>query len=103
MIAQLTNPTYAYQKGGAASVSCTLNLLADDGVTVLATTSLQYTADLTRPDFRELMTASLSQQAQEYIDQLKVVAGLIFSQFGAVDFGTAAGMVLTDVDSRIEV
>lgn len=103
MIKQLTNPTYSYQAGAAATVSCTLNILADDGVTMLASTGLSYTADLTRPDFRALISGELARQAQAYIDQLKVVAGLVFNQFGTPDFEQAVAMVLDDATNMIEV
>jgi hypothetical protein len=103
MIKKLSTPIYSYVKGGAATISCTLDILADDNATVLATTVLGYTANLDRVDFKELVISELTRQAQEYIDQLKVVAGLVYSQFGTPDFTTAIGMILTETEARIEV
>lgn len=103
LTAQLINPSYGYVRGGAATVSCTLNVLADDGITVLSSTGLSYVADLTRADFRELVTAELARQAQEYIDQLKVVAGMVYVGFGTPDFSAAVDMIMADTTSRITV
>jgi len=99
--AQLINPTYGYVRGGAATVSCTLNVLADDGVTVLSTTGLSHTMDIGSADFRPVLTSELARQAQEYIDQLKVVAGMVYTHFGTADFGIAVGMIMTDATAQI--
>lgn len=97
------NPTATYVRGGAVTVSCTLEVLADDGVTVVASTGLTYTADIGRHDFRELVNADLARQAQDYIDQLKVVVGMVAGHFGVADFDAAVGMIMADVDGLVEV
>lgn len=101
MIKRLSNPTYSYISGGAVTVSCTLEVLADDGTTVIATTSLSYIADLNRPDFRQLVAAELARQANEYIDQLLVVAGLVAAQFGTTDFDAAMVQLMADTTALI--
>lgn len=100
---RFVNPTATYVRGEAVAVSCTLEVLSDDGVTVVASTGLSYTADLGRPDFRALVNADLARQAQEYIDQLKVVAGMVVGHFGVADFDAAVGMIMADVDKMVKV
>lgn len=100
---RFVNPGASYVRGAAVTVTCTMEVLADDGETVIASTGLSYTADLGRPDFRSLINAELGRQGQEYIDQLKVVAGLVQGHFGVTDFDAAVGMVMADIDSMVEV
>lgn len=103
LTAQLVNPSYGYVKGGAATVSCTLNVIADDGITVLATTGLSCAADLNQTNFSELIATELARQAQEYIDQFKVVAGLVYTACGTTDFDTAVTAILADTTSKIVI
>jgi hypothetical protein len=103
LTAQLTNPSYSYIPGGNATIGCTLNVLGDDGVTVLSTKGMSCGVSLESPDFKELVTASLAQQSQEHIDQLKVVVGLVYTACGTPDFDTAINAIITDTTSRIVI
>ena len=103
MIVRTTDQSYSYIKGGGVTVSCTLNVLSDDELTVIATTGLSYTADMYRQDLKEIIAGNIASQAQEFIDQLKVIAGTVYEQFGTTDFDIAVSQILADATSRVEV
>ena len=104
MLKRVVNPSYSYIPGGNITVSCTLEILADDGTTVIETKSVSSTANLEWPDWKEDMKGSFVAQFQDHIDTYKALAAQLLPLFpGATSFQHAAELFADEIDAEVTI
>lgn len=104
MLKRIVNPTYGYQPGGNISIGCTLEILADDGVTVIESKSMASNANISSPNWKPLMKASFVTQFQDHIDTYKALAQALLPLFpGATSFDSAAQLFVSEIDAEVTI
>lgn len=70
MLPKIENRTYQYQGNDICAILATLNIYADDGVTLVSSTGLFASYNIAQSDFVDEIRRQLSFQVQEYLNKL---------------------------------
>jgi hypothetical protein len=98
---RLINPTYSYQHGGSITIGATLEILDDNGVTVLESFTLSTNQPIANIDDA---AQSLKNGFQDYIDTYKEMAKKVLPMFpGATSFNDAAAMFIRSIDEQVKI
>lgn len=102
MLPRIEHRDYTYQGENVCSISAVLNIYKDDGVTVVASTGLLATADISQPDFHAEVNRQVNEQVAAYLTKLEELDTLRQQIFPAsTDFQTAVDQIFDPIQSAI--
>lgn len=102
MIPKIENRSYSYLGDNACSVSATLNIYAPDGTTIVASTGLSASYNLTMPDFTAEITRQINVQIMAYLTKLNDLDTMRKALFpSSTDFTSAVNQIFDPIQTAI--
>jgi len=100
MIPKIENRTYSYQGENVCNVSATLNIYAGD--TVIASTGVSASYNLTESDFAAEISRQIMVQVQSYLGKLAELDALRAARFPtSTDFTSAMNHIFDPIQAAI--
>ena len=102
MLPKIENRAYHYQGNNVCAVSATLNIYADDGVTIVASTGLHASYNISQPDYVAEITRQINQQVDDYLAKLAQLDAMRTAIFpDSTDFAAAVDMIFDPIQLAI--
>lgn len=100
MIPKIENRSYSYQGDNVCNVSATLNIYS--GTTVIASTGISASYNISQPDFATEITRQLQVQVASYLGKLAELEALRVERFPAsTDFANAVDLIFDPIQTAI--
>lgn len=100
MTPKIENRSYSYQGFNVCSVSATLNIYA--GESVIASTGLSASYNISEPDFPQEITRQLNEHVFSYLGKLAELEALRVARFPtSTDFESAVNQIFDPIQTAI--
>ena len=100
MVPKLENRSYGYNGDNSCTVSATLNIYS--GVTIIASTGLSASANISLPEFAAEISKQINSQIASYMGKLSELETLRVARFPtSTDFASAVNQILDPIQIAI--